>query len=461
VYIFSWSRLGIQLPLTTLSLIGVIVLVTNLARRPLYRWTVTFLGLAGVLSLFTAFRLDGTVNALTLWTVMFLLAFAGLNQVMPGRLWLKEYAIRSWTLPTKGLGLFRRVWSAAGLGMGTRLSPRQRSVIRGVVWSVPVLLMFGLLFASADVIFKDLFDGLSDISAWWRTVVSPRIIFTAVFTMALAGILFYTLTSQDKPSAATTPKKDYMTEVSIMLGMVNALFLTFVIIQAVYLFGGRNVVLDGELTYAEYGRNGFFELVWVALGVFGLGFALKSWKMLEPRLLNTVLFYGLTAQVGVIILSALRRLSLYENAYGFSELRVYAHVFIFFISAAFVLLVLSVRSKWSDHRLLQHIVLLGVGFVLLINVVNVPALAARQNLANPPDNGEVDYSYIMSLSSDAVDAQLEVLDHTKGQPNEAYYRQYLCSNYGRQLLVSHNHWSEFSFGRARALEQYRRSGCQE
>ncbi|MCW1908230.1 MAG: DUF4173 domain-containing protein [Candidatus Saccharibacteria bacterium] len=460
VYVFSWNRLGIQLPLTTVALSATIVVLTGLSKRPLYRRTVIFMGLAITISLFSAFRLDNMINALNLWSVMFLMAFAGLNQVMPGKLWLKEYFLRSWTLPFKGAQQFGGVLAGSKLTLNRHLSRSQQGILRGLLLSIPVLLVFGLLFASADAVFKDLFSELTSLNTLWRTVISPRIILTALFTMALSGMLLYVVSGADKPSEKRTVKKAYNTELTVMLGMVNVLFFTFVIIQAVYLFGGHDVVLNSDISYAEYGRKGFFELVWVAIGVFGLGFVFKGWNLLKAHKLNLVLLYVLIAQVGIIILSALKRLSLYEQTYGFSELRVYAHMFVFFIIIAFVLLVLAIERKWLDTTFLHRLVLLGVGYVLLVNVVNVPALVARQNLANPPQNGQVDYNYIMSLSPDALPSQIEVLERVKDQANVGYYRNYLCNNQGRRSIDQNRHWSEYSFSQSSALSMYRDAGCQ-
>ena len=51
-------------------------------------------------------------------------------------------------------------------------------------------------------------------------------------------------------------------EVTVVLGLLDLLFLVFAVVQLPYLFGG--VVQVARLGYSEYARRGFFELVWVA-----------------------------------------------------------------------------------------------------------------------------------------------------------------------------------------------------
>ena len=54
-------------------------------------------------------------------------------------------------------------------------------------------------------------------------------------------------------------------ELGIVLGLLDVLFLAFVLVQFRYLFGGAELVqVSATLTYAEYARRGFFELVAVA-----------------------------------------------------------------------------------------------------------------------------------------------------------------------------------------------------
>src|SRR5207245_8000783 len=50
--------------------------------------------------------------------------------------------------------------------------------------------------------------------------------------------------------------------VATALGLIDLLFLLFVVVQARYFFGGTTLIEHTTgLTYAEYARRGFFELV--------------------------------------------------------------------------------------------------------------------------------------------------------------------------------------------------------
>ena len=124
-----------------------------------------------------------------------------------------------------------------------------------------------------------------------------------------------------------------------MLILVDLLFLVFVGIQFAYLFGGQaNITLEGY-TYAEYTRRGFFELLTVSVLTLGLILTLH-WLVRSETGRQKVIFKGLSslmiALVLVILASAFQRLLLYEIAYGYTQLRLYSHIFMVWLALLFV-----------------------------------------------------------------------------------------------------------------------------
>lgn len=116
--------------------------------------------------------------------------------------------------------------------------------------------------------------------------------------------------------------------------------------QARYLFGGEGRFLaSAGLTYAEYARRGFFELVTVTALVLPLlllaHWLLRSEKPLHPRLLR-VLSASLVALLFVVMASALQRKRLYTAELGLTELRFYTTVFMAWIFVVLVLFLFTV-----------------------------------------------------------------------------------------------------------------------
>ena len=123
----------------------------------------------------------------------------------------------------------------------------------------------------------------------------------------------------------------------VVFGLVNVLFLTFVGVQFRYLFGGADrVESSSTLTYAEYARRGFFELVAVA-GLAALFLLFTHWLL--PRGQSRLhRFYAafaalLVALVFVVMASALQRMRLYTETFGLTELRLYTTAFMVWLFA--------------------------------------------------------------------------------------------------------------------------------
>jgi hypothetical protein len=215
------------------------------------------------------------------------------------------------------------------------------------------------------------------------------------------------------------------TEAAIVLGSVAVLFLAFVVIQFQYFFGGNaNIHIDGY-TYSEYARRGFGELVTVAfftlLLLLGLGGITRREGELSRRVFSG-LGIGLVVMVLVMLVSAYQRLALYESAYGFSRLRTYTHVFLYWIAfllVATIVLEILRRERWFAF----FAVLASFGFAASLALMNVDAFIVRQNIARelsgqpapdsqsaPGSRGErveLDTNYFLTLSDDAVPALVQ------------------------------------------------------
>ena len=285
-------------------------------------------------------------------------------------------------------------------------------VLRGLLFALPVVAFFAALLASADLIFAQRLAGLT---ALFSIDNLPEYIFRFIYIMvaayALAGVYLHAAQrSVDEKllglEKALIPPFLGFTEAGIVLGSVVLLFASFVIIQFQYFFGGQaNINLSG-FTYAEYVHKGFGELVTVAffalLLFWGLSAITRRETLTRQRLFSG-LGVALLALVAVILVSAYQRLMLYEDAYGFTRLRTYIHVFMIWVGvllAGVVLLNLFRRQRAFALAAL----LAGVGFSVSLMLLNVDAFIVQRNLARFEQGQTLDVGYLATLSPDAVPA---------------------------------------------------------
>ena len=337
-------------------------------------------------------------------------------------------------------------------------------VIRGLLLALPVLVIFTVLLASADLVFadylEDLFslDILPDLLEWlWRGVI---ILGSAWF---LAGGLTYALgrsqTSDDQGalekalgSLAQVVRLGFI-EVATVLISVDLLFLVFVWIQFTYLFGGRaNITIEGY-TYAEYARRGFFELMAVSVLTLGLILGLR-WLARRETPRQTRIFNGLSSlMVGlvlVILASAFQRLRLYEAAYGYTQLRLYSHVFMVWLAVAFVWFLVTLW-RWPDRFAIGAFVA-ALGFLITLNAINPDAFIARQNLARYDATGKLDAYYLTRLSEDAVPALVLAVDRVTGEEREVLRGHLRYRLESMEASARWRSWPSFHLARRRAYD---------
>ncbi len=169
------------------------------------------------------------------------------------------------------------------------------------------------------------------------------------------------------------------------------------------------------LTYAGYARRGFFELLAAAFVVGVLILALEAMVSRRTRT-YLVAAMGLVALTAVVLGSALLRLRLYQEAYGWTELRFYVLAAIAWLAIGCLLATVTLatdRSRWLIHGMLALSILFGLAF----NLIGPVSLIAQQNLARAihPElvaaGGEtgLDLAYLASLGDDVVPRLVDAL----------------------------------------------------
>lgn len=312
-----------------------------------------------------------------------------------------------------------------------------RAVVRGVAIALPLLILFGLLFIAADAVFESFFSNVFSLKfdkvfghillilafAWLGGGFLRVVLFRREDAQRSEGDALLSSTNQSSETitevvceSKQTPVRKApslgIVEIGVALGLVNALFLSFVLVQLRYLFGGATLVqISSELTYAQYARRGFFELVTVAALVLPL-LLIAHWLLRKERPAHERIFRLLAgtqvALLFVIMVSALRRMLLYQSEYGLTELRLYTTAFMGWLAIVFVWFILTVLRGRREHFSYGTLIA-GWLAILTLHVVNPDALIVRANVAHALEGRAFDAGYASSLSADATPALIESL----------------------------------------------------
>lgn len=322
--------------------------------------------------------------------------------------------------------------------------------------AIPLIFVFTLLFSSADLVFQKFVGDLLDFNLLDTLQVSERLMNIIFFSVVFVGIftfVSYTIrTFQRKEEVEIIIDDKKHIEIYVMLGFVSLLFLTFIIIQIGYLFGGEQMILSQWHTYAEYATKGFQELEVIAFIVFVLFWQIDQYLYAHRKPSNSRIYKWLSSLIIfltlVILLSAFRRLWLYETMYGFTEIRFYGYVCIIVLWLAFLIILHKILVFMKEWHFLISIISLCIGALLICNIINPESFITTSNTTkNYRGSLKMDSSYISNRSEDAVDGMIQTYATLSGVEKEDMEIQF-CRML-RKWKKEYS-WQEFNYAKYHA-----------
>ena len=355
---------------------------------------------------------------------------------------------------------------------------------RGLLLAFPIILVFTLLLMAADSIFASYVVQAFSFSSWFNgSEIISHIFLIGIAIWVCSGALLTALRDQAEQAPAEgatqvlphAPWQLGCVEALTVLILVDVLFAGFMVIQAAYLFGGLYMLTQSGMTYADYARRGFFELIAVAFLSIGLLWLLVNrtrrdvaWHSPAFHSVGALLIFLTLGLLG----SAFQRMWLYEQAYGFTHLRIYTHVFMVWLVVLLGLLLATMVSgklRWFPFGgFVSALVVLA-----LLTLADPETIIVRANMARFQATGNldligagndqtedsygsyrpsraIDTGYLARLSPDATPALIEVLP-TLPPAEQATIREGLEEQRAwLQREAEHSGWPGWHFARWRA-----------
>ena len=395
VHFLIWEASHLGLNFFLLTLLALVAWWVALRPAgPLPRSTRFLLMLTGLWAAVFVVRLDRSTRTWAFGAWLLTLTWA-LGTYRRGRAW--TLTGWGWTLMLfhGALALIVRPWAYLFGQSHARLKRRTvwLPALLGLVLLLPIGLCFLTLLVSADPVLAHFVEKLLA----WETLgeLVARTFLVLLFAwLWLAGVLYAWYSRRDAeppfPGRGILPGL----AAAIVLGGVLGLFALFLVLQARYLFGGDAALVRFGLTYAEYARQGFGELVEVAVLSLALLVALDAFvERPMPRAFR-VLGWGLLAAVLLMLASAAYRLAMYVEAFGWTTTRFSVAVFMVWLGAALL------AAAWMLHRPDPHtwptVALVSFfGFVLTLVVFNPSVWVARANLRRAIQGRTLDAEHLV------------------------------------------------------------------
>jgi len=373
------------------------------------------------------------------------------------RTW-RANALASIAAPLRMASGARRVASAVRQSLPAGSSRGSFALGRGLLLAGVLVAIFGALFAAGDPAFAQVAQTLLPDELPLGDAPGRLVVFGLV--TALAGGLAQAVSVVDAPARKPLLRLG-RSEWTLALGALNLLFALFVAVQVAVLFGGDDYVRESAgLTYAQYARSGFAQLVVIAVLTLAVVAAALRWSdtgsgstdprgesqppitarrrsaafegvdpagappidpgprrqqgfIRDHRRIHTkdararralrALLATLCLLTLVVLASALHRLGLYEEAFGFTRTRLAVHAFLLLDGALFVLVIVALavgRREWLARATVALCALAALAFW----ISDPDSRIATHNVERYERTGRIDVDYLARLSADAVPA---------------------------------------------------------
>ncbi len=275
--------------------------------------------------------------------------------------------------------------------------------------TIALLAVFTPLLGSADATFGSMLNRLVP-----TVEVESLVRWTLVSGTVALGCMAAMFLLAGPPMSANPDARDAVShrtwsrwEWVLPVGALTVLFAAFVAAQFAALFGGDDYVQEtAGLTYAEYARSGFWQLSIVTMLALAVILAVLRWAAQDSARDRTWLraLLGAVSTLSlVLVASALGRMWTYQQAYGFTVLRLLVEICELWLGLIYVLVLAAVarlRCAWLPRAAI------GTAFatLLALAILNPERLVAERNIDRWVDGKRLDTEYLSRLSPDVVPA---------------------------------------------------------
>ena len=335
-----------------------------------------------------------------------------------------------------------------------------KKIGKSILIVLPIILVVLILLATADSIFANMFEGITqgikNITITQGTFFFfLRIITVLIVFFLIAGYLLNLIqdntlfTAEEQEGTSKGIQIESMT-INMMLTLLNIIYAIFCTIQIANLF--TQIGNTEEFNYAEYARQGFFQLMLVSIINFVILVVSnnnrKEQTHKQKNYTKGMSIFILIFTV-IIILSAFYRMNLYEQEYGYTYLR----LFVYYILATEMILIIpcfiAIIGKKID--LLKVSIIILTTMYVFINFSNIDSTIATKNVdryLKDESQREIDISYLIRHTGTDAIPELTKLLKAKDEKVVERIKAYLYQE--KQELEEKMQWQEFNYSKQKA-----------
>lgn len=317
-------------------------------------------------------------------------------------------------LPFGKIGNFFVVVTS-GIREKVKLNDNTKKFLKALLIVVPVTLLVLWLLTSADMVFGNYFSNIFKVFDYIpNTNIIGRIISILILFTYIGSVLIYSI----NPEKTETKRKnlDYYT-IRLLLTVLNVIYIVFDIIQI------RSLLLHhvgNTITYAEYARQGFFQLMFIS--VINLIIILLSKSTKETKY-NKIMSISMIFLTLIIIASSFIRMYLYESTYGYTILRL--GVYIILITEVLLLIPTIIYIFNSKFKILRSYLYITIFVYTFINLFSIERIITENNIKRYYIKDDIDIEYLENYNYDNIPQLYELFNKCKDEQLKEQIINYL------------------------------------
>jgi len=271
-----------------------------------------------------------------------------------------------------------------------------RYILVGIVIAIPIVVIILALLTQADAVFGNVVNHLiSNISIPQNLI---GITFMAVFGFFMCYCLLAYLTGEKKQQKTTKRREGESLIAITFTSIIGFIYLVFSSIQIFYLFMGFGQ-LPQEYNYAQYAREGFFQLV--AVCIMNLILVLFCFYYYGASKALKVCLSVICGCTYVMIFSSAYRMILYIREYQLTFLRVFVLWDLLLIFLVMTGIFIAIHKE--SFPLLQYLLICSISWFLMFSFSHPDSYIAHYNIkATTKEAYGMDLYYVFNLSPDAA-----------------------------------------------------------
>lgn len=236
---------------------------------------------------------------------------------------------------------------------------------------------------------------------------------TLTFGFVACYSFFSSLCQYNFPAESDRKMKYYNPLVGITFTSILAIiYLLYCGVQVLYLFLGLEKGLPEALSYAQYARSGFWELLFVSIINFIL-VLICMYVFYENKILKIILTV-ISGCTYIMLISAAYRMFIYIDQYHLTFMRLLVLWFLFVLALIMGGTIISIYKK--SFPLFRYITLVISICYIVFALVRPNYWVAQYNVANTEDMELYELGYLMNQYSEDAAPAIAKIDIEKMAP---------------------------------------------